>query len=294
MCGAARSARERRCGMDELSGKAALVTGAGSGIGRGIALALAREGVNVALADVEGDTAAAVAREVAALEVEAFGVRLDVTDEAAQRALAERVEAEWGGLHVVCLNAGVLSSELLSEATEADWQWTFGVNLFGVARGVRACLPALRRRAPEAHILITASVAGLRPNEAAPIGIYSASKHAVVAYADVLHDELAAEGIGVSALCPGGVRTKISVAGRNRPDDYGGPNDAAVFGGGGGSGLSRGMDAEEAGRIAVRGLKAGRRLVLTHPETRAQVAARHQRIMDEYDFLEAANAAETE
>ena len=115
----------------------------------------------------------------------------------------------------------------------------------------------------------------------------------MVAYADVLHDELAAEGIGVSALCPGGVQTKIGVAGRNRPDDYGGPNDAAVFGSGG-SGLSRGMDPEEAGRIAVRGIQAGRRLVLTHPETRAQVAARHQRIMDEYDFLEAANAAEAE
>ena len=274
--------------MDDLSGKTALVTGAGSGIGRGIALALAREGANVALADIEEGTAAAAAREVEALEVRALAAQLNVTDEAAQRALADRVEAEFGALHIICLNAGVLSAEPVSEATEADWQWTFGVNLFGVVRGVRACLPALRRQAPDAHILITASVAGLRPNEAVPIGVYSASKHAVLAYAEVLHDELATQGIGVSALCPGGVRTQIGVAGRNRPDDYGGPNDDIAFGQAG-SGLSSGMDPEEAGRIAVRGIKAGRRLVLTHPETREQVEARYARIMDDYDFLQAAS-----
>ena len=274
--------------MDDLSGKTALVTGAGSGIGRGIALALAREGANVALADIEEGTAAAAAREVEALEVRALAAQLDVTDEAAQRALAERVEAEFGALHIICLNAGVLSAEPVSEAAEADWQWTFGVNLFGVVRGVRACLPALRRQAPNAHILITASVAGLRPNEAVPIGVYSASKHAVLAYAEVLHDELATQGIGVSTLCPGGVRTQIGVAGRNRPDDYGGPNDDIAFGQAG-SGLSGGMDPEEAGRIAVRGIKAGRRLVLTHPETREQVEARYARIMDDYDFLQAAS-----
>lgn len=279
--------------MDNLSGKTALVTGAGSGIGRGIALALAAEGANVVLADIEEGAVAAAAREVEALEVRALAVRLDVTDESEQRALADRIEAEFGALHLICLNAGVLSSEPLSEAAESDWQWAFGVNVFGVARGVRACLPALRRQAPDAQILITVSVAGLRPNEAAPIGVYSASKHAALAYAEVLHNELAAEGIGVSALCPGGVRTKIGVAGRNRQEQYGGPNEDVSFGQTG-TGLSSGMDPEEAGRIAVRGLKAGRRLILTHPETRAQVEARYARIMDDYDYLETANAAETE
>ena len=277
--------------MDDFSGKTALVTGAGSGIGRGIALALAREGANVVLADIEQDAVAAAAREVEALEVRALAVQLDVTDESAQRNLAERIETEFGGLHLICLNAGVLSSEPVAEATEADWQWAFGVNVFGVARGVRACLPALRRQTPDAHILITVSVAGLRPNEAAPIGVYSASKHAALAYVEVLHNELAAESIGVSALCPGGVRTKIGVAGRNRHDQYGGPNDDISFGQTG-TGLSGGMDPEEAGRIAVRGIKAGRRLILTHPETRAQVEARYARIMDDYDFLENANASE--
>ena len=279
--------------MDNLSGKTALVTGAGSGIGRGIALALAAEGANIVLADIDHDAAVAAARDVKAHEVRTLAVDLDVTGELAQRALANRIEAEFGALHLICLNAGVLSSEPVGEATETDWQWAFGVNVFGVARGVRACLPALRRQAPDAHILITVSVAGLRPNEAAPIGVYSASKHAALAYAEVLHNELAAEGIGVSALCPGGVRTKIGVAGRNRHDEYGGPNDDVSFGQDG-TGLSGGMDPEEAGRIAVRGLKAGRRLILTHPETRAQVEARYARIMDDYDYLETANAADTE
>ena len=278
--------------MDNLSGKTALVTGAGSGIGRGIALALAAEGANIVLADIDHDAAVAAARDVKAHEVRTLAVDLDVTGELAQRALANRIEAEFGALHLICLNAGVLSSEPVGEAAETDWQWAFGVNVFGVARGVRACLPALRRQAPDAHILITVSVAGLRPNEAAPIGVYSASKHAALAYAEVLHNELAVEGIGVSALCPGGVRTKIGVAGRNRHDRYGGPNDDVSFGQDG-TGLSGGMDPEEAGRIAVRGLKAGRRLILTHPETRAQVEARYARIMDDYDYLETANAAET-
>ncbi len=271
--------------MDDLSGKVALVTGAGSGIGRGIALALAAEGAHVVLADIEAGTAAAAAREVEAREVRALGVQLDVADEAAQQALAERVEAEFGALHLLCLNAGVLGSGPVGEASEADWQWTFDVNLFGVVRGVRAFLPALRRQAPQAQILITASVAGLRVNEAAPIGVYCASKHAVLAYAEALHDELAVEGIGVSTLCPGGVRTKIGIAERNRPEQYGGPSGAMAFGDTG-TGLSPGIAAEQAGQIAVRGLKAGRRLVLTHPETRAQVEARYARIMADYDFLE--------
>ncbi len=275
--------------MDDLSGKVALVTGSGSGIGRGIALQLAREGANVVLADIEGGTASAVAREVEALEVRALAVQLDVSDQAAQEALVARIEEEFGALHIVCLNAGVLSSGPVSEATEADWQWTFGVNVFGVVRGVNAVLPALRRQAPDAHILITASVAGLRVNEAMPIGVYCSSKHAVLAYSEALHDELAAEGIGVSTLCPGGVRTQIGRAERNRPSEYGGPTDAVAFGDGG-TGLSSGIDPEDAGRIAVRGIKAGRRLVLTHPETREQVEARYARIMADYDYAETANA----
>lgn len=273
--------------MDDFSGRTALVTGAGSGIGRGIALALAAEGANLVLADIERDTAAAAAREAEALEVRALGVQLDVADQSAQGALAERIADEFGALHLLCLNAGVLCAQPVSEAAEADWQWTFGVNVFGVVRGVRAFLPLLRAQAPDAHILITASVAGLRPNEAVPIGVYSASKHAVLAYAETLHDELAAEGIGVSALCPGGVRTKIGRAERNRPDQYGGASAAVAFGESG-SGLSPGIEAEAAARIALRGIKAGRRLVLTHPETRPQVEARYARIMDDYDFLESA------
>ena len=273
----------------DLHGGAALITGGGSGIGRGIALACADEGMNVIVADIEADAAQAVADELAQKEVRSLAVQLDVSNRDALEALAERVYDEFGELRLLCNNAGVLTSRPLDQATRADWEWTFAVNLYGVVDGVDVFLPRLRAQEGPAHILITASVAGLRPNESIPVGVYSASKHACLAYAEVLHDELAPDGIGVSALCPGGVRTKIGVAERNRPESFGGPSLEPAFAGAD-TGAFIAMPPEEAGRIALRGVKANRRLILTHPDTRAEIEARYQRIMDDYDFLEAANA----
>lgn len=272
--------------MDDLQGRTALVTGGGGGIGRGIALACAAEGMNVAVADIERESAEAVAAEVARSEVQSLALALDVTDTDAIERAAAQVYDQFGELNLFCANAGVLTSQPLADATRADWEWTFAVNLYGVIDTIATFLPRLRTQSGPSHILITASVAGLRPNEAVPLGVYSASKHACVSYAEVLRDELAPEGIAVSALCPGGVRTRIGEAERNRQEDYGGPTDRLAFGRRG-TGLSQGMDPEQAGRIALRGVKANRRLILTHPETRAQVEARYQRILDDYDYLEA-------
>ena len=207
--------------MENLSGKVALVTGAGSGIGRGIALACADEGMHVILADVQEGTAQAVAAEVEAREVQALPVDLDVTDTVGYEWLAEQVYAEFGELNLLVNNAGVLTGGVVSEATQADWDWTFSVNMYGIVNGVQAFLPRMRAQDSEAHIVNTVSMAGLRLNEVIPLGVYSASKHAAFAYSESLRDELAAEGIGVSALCPGGVDTLIGEAGRNRPDQFG-------------------------------------------------------------------------
>ena len=284
--------------MDNLSGKVALVTGAGSGIGRGIALACADEGMHVILADVQEGTAQTVAAEVETREVRAMAVDLDVTDSVGYEWLAERVYAEFGELNLLINNAGVMTAGPVSQSTQADWDWTFQVNLFGVVNGVQTFLPRMRAQDGEAHIVNTVSMAGLRKtvarlssrmaglrlNEVIPLGVYSSSKHAAFAYSESLRDELAPEGIGVSALCPGGVDTLIGEAGRNRPDQYGGPRPGPEPGFSPGA-MSQQMDPEDVGRIVVRGVKANRWLIFSHPELRSHVERRYQRIMADFDFF---------
>ena len=269
--------------MDNLSGKVALITGAGSGIGRGIALACADEGMHVILADVQAGTAQAVAAEVEAKEVRALAVDLDVRSATTYESVAEQVYAEFGELNLLVNNAGVMTSGPVSQGTQADWDWTFSVNLFGVINGVQTLLPRMRAQAGDAHIVNTVSMAGLRLNEVVPLGVYSSSKHAAFVYSESLRDELAAEGIGVSALCPGGVDTLIGVAERNRPDEFGGPSDQPARGFSPGT-MSQQMDPEDVGRIVIRGVKANRWLIFSHPELRDQVERRYQRIMDDFDF----------
>lgn len=270
--------------MENLSGKVALVTGAGSGIGRGIALACADEGMHVILADVQEGTAQAVAAEVETREVQALPVDLDVTDTVTYEWLAEQVYAEFGELNLLVNNAGVMTAGPISQSTQTDWDWNFSVNLNGVVNGVQTFLPRMRSQDSEAHIVNTVSMAGLRLNEVIPLGVYSASKHAAFAYTESLRSELEAEGIGVSALCPGGVDTLIGEAGRNRPDQFGGPREGPEPGFSPGA-MSQQMDPEDVGRIVIKGVKANRWLIFSHPELRSHVERRYQRIMDDFDFF---------
>ena len=121
--------------MQDLRGKVAVVTGGGSGIGRGLALTFASEGMNVAIADVEVTAAEGVAEEVRAKGVLAIAGKVDVSDRGELAAFAERVYAEVGSCDLLCNNAGVLTFKRAQETTDADWDWTLGVNLFGVRAG---------------------------------------------------------------------------------------------------------------------------------------------------------------
>jgi NAD(P)-dependent dehydrogenase (short-subunit alcohol dehydrogenase family) len=207
--------------VQELKGKVAVVTGAASGIGRGLAERFAAEGMRVVLADVEEPALGDAERAITATGAEAIAVRTDVSDAAAVEALAQRTVERFGGVHVVCNNAGVGSSNSSWEEPLEDWNWVLGVNLHGVINGIRSFVPIMLRQGDEGHIVNTASVAGLLPG-AAPAS-YTASKYAVVGLTEMLHHELAlaSEGrIGASVLCPGLIATRIHEAGRNRP---GGP-----------------------------------------------------------------------
>ena len=202
--------------MEQLEGRTAVVTGGASGIGRALAEVCAREGMNLVLADLD-----ATALEEAASVLRAGGASVvtaptDVSQADSVRALAARAIDAFGGAHLICNNAGVFVGGTCWEAPLSDYEWVFGVNVWGVIHGIQAFLPILLEQG-EGHVLNTASMAGVT---ALPFcAPYVMSKHAVVSLSESLHLELAARGaaVGVSVLCPELVRTRIGDSDRNRP-----------------------------------------------------------------------------
>jgi len=205
--------------MELTRGKVAVVTGAGSGIGLALAHAFAREGLSLVLADVQDDALAAAAVDIAARGVEVLAVRTDVSKETEVNALAAAAIERFGAVHIVCNNAGVAGKGDPWAGPIAAWEWTMGVNFWGVVYGVRAFLPHLVASGG-GHIVNTASVAGLYPGFSPA---YDASKHAVVAITESLYNSMQAAmlPIGVSCLCPYWVRTGIIDADRNWPAELG-------------------------------------------------------------------------
>ncbi|MFM2073307.1 MAG: hypothetical protein RLZZ623_3571 [Actinomycetota bacterium] len=241
--------------MDIGSHTVAVVTGAGSGIGRGIAAALCGAGARVVIADIELDKAIAAASELP--DGRAIGVRCDVTDRADVERLADASWAQFGGVDVLVNNAGVFPPlAKVLDVLETDARWVLEVNLLGVWNGCVAFGRRFVEQGTPAHIVNVGSENSLGvPHTMA--GFYTASKHAVLGLSDVLRRELP-HHIGVSVLCPGMVATALSDASRNRPERFGGPvtsnRSAAV-----------GMDPDEVGRRTVEGIQRGDFYIVTHP-----------------------------
>ena len=194
-------------------GEVAVITGGASGIGRGTALAFARAGADIVLADIHADRLRATRDEIQHLGRRVLAVKCDVSRDEDVAELAERAEADMGPVGIVMNNAGVVLRGALEAISIADWQWCFGVNVFGVIRGIRAFLPRMIQRR-QGWIINTGSVAGLvaLTGEGAP---YVASKFAVVGLSEALALYCQPFGIGVSLLCPGGVRTNLAETGRS-------------------------------------------------------------------------------
>jgi NAD(P)-dependent dehydrogenase (short-subunit alcohol dehydrogenase family) len=203
--------------MERLHGRVAVVTGGASGIGRALAETFGREGMKVVLADVEPEALAKTACAIGDTGVEVLAVETDVTKQAEVDRLAEKTLAAFGGVHLVCNNAGVFAGGLCWSQPLADYQWVLGVNMWGVIHGVRTFVPIMLERGDEGHVVNTASMAALTANPYA--AAYHMSKHAVLALSEVLYHELRGIGakIGVSALCPEAVATHIDDCERNRP-----------------------------------------------------------------------------
>jgi NAD(P)-dependent dehydrogenase (short-subunit alcohol dehydrogenase family) len=200
------------------AGQVAVVTGAASGIGRGLAEGFLRRGLDVVAADIE-EGALAGAVDAMSSVGRVVGQVTDVRDPEALRRLASRTLDELGRVDVVCNNAGVVTPRLpVWEQPAEDWRWTLDVNLFGVVNGIRAFVPHLIAQG-SGHVVNTSSIAGLAPIPGGGNGAYTASKHAVVGLSETLVEELRTVGadVGVTVLCPGPVPSRIHSAERNRP-----------------------------------------------------------------------------
>jgi NAD(P)-dependent dehydrogenase (short-subunit alcohol dehydrogenase family) len=271
--------------MQDLTGKTALVTGAASGIGLGIAGALAEAGMRVVLADLRPDpleqARATVAKLGTAAGVRVIGVVTDVCDPASIAAAGRAAEDAFGNLHVLVNNAGVAMHGIpVEQATPETWSRVIDVNIMGVIHGIHALLPLIRRHGQGGHVVNTASISGFFVREGRNQGGYAMTKYAVVALSEALEQETKGSGIGVSVLCPGPVRTPFFASGTAS----GLAHAAAARPDGGFTGR---IEPAAVGARVVHAIRHDEFYVFTHTQERAVVQARHARIAAAFDRADA-------
>jgi NAD(P)-dependent dehydrogenase (short-subunit alcohol dehydrogenase family) len=272
--------------MQELSGKAAVVTGAASGIGFALAERFAAEGMRLVLADIEAPALESAHARLTAAGATALAVVTDVSVPEDVEALADKAYEAFGAVHVLCNNAGVAGEGAVPAAgiwarTVEDWQWILGVNLWGVVHGVHSFVSRMVASGEEGYVVNTASLAGVMPAN----NIYGVSKHAVVGLSEALFTQLKAARapIGVSVLCPGFVATNILDSARNRPARWAAPTAArAAPNERSRQMISGGLDPAQVAAAVLDGIRNERFYILAmQPEWSDRVAARlHERADD--------------
>ncbi len=202
--------------MKEFKGKVAVITGAASGIGYGLAERCAKEGMKVVLAGINENTLKKAEKEIQKSGATTLVVKTDVSKADDVKALAQKTLDAFGVVHLLFNNAGVGIFSTVWESTLADWEWALGVDLWGVIYGVHFFVPVMIKQGTKCHIVNTAGAAGLI---SPPYNPYAVAKHGVVVLSEMLFRELEQRGhnIGVSVLCPGFTKTKAMDAERNRP-----------------------------------------------------------------------------
>jgi len=271
--------------VKEFAGKTAVVTGAGSGMGKAFALRFAAEGMNVVIGDIQDDALAATVTEISGKGGTVRGLHTDVSRIADVSALADAAEESFGPVHLVCNNAGVEGylDGPVWEATDKDWEWTVSVNFWSAVNGVRVFVPRMLAHGQEAHVVNTCSMTSV----VQATNMYGITKHGVIALSEVLWKDLQDKGapIGVTALCPGTIATNLFRGSRNRPSeltDEGGNISASgqevrdhMHGV-----LSGGMPPGEVADKLVTKIRSGEGLyLLTDHEWDPQVVERHKAIM---------------
>ncbi len=276
--------------MTNIAGRVAIVTGGGSGIGKAIALELAREGAAVAVADIIADNAAKVAATIHAAGGKALAVHCDVIDRASIAAMKARVTAELGPVSMIFANAGATSFERLTDMSEDDADWIVHANFMGVLNCVMAFYPGMVA-AGSGHVFATASTAGLMPSWVPYHVPYSGAKLGIIGLMLNLVTEAAEHGVGVTVLCPGGVVSGMKEHNaKYRPARFGGPSEGEVK-------IPEGFfqhanlvfrPAEEVGRLVVAGVKANRPMLISDGAMRATFHETYVKLVDEaFDYVDA-------
>lgn len=263
----------------DLTGKAGVITGGGSGIGRAISLALADAGMDVVVADIDVAAAEETARGIVARGTRSLAVACDVTDAEDIRELADRAWEAMDGVDLIWNNAGVVTSNVLLDTPLEDLRWVLEVNAVGPFLGMVEFGRRFVEQGTPCRVVTTGSEHSFGvPNlMSAP---YTASKHAVLAFSDVLRRETP-DFVGVSVLCPGLVSTRLWEADRNRPVEFGEPDDLThemgkrLF--------EQGMPPDELAARAVAGIQRGDFLIVTHAHSRKFAAERCDEVLAAFD-----------
>jgi NAD(P)-dependent dehydrogenase (short-subunit alcohol dehydrogenase family) len=275
--------------MGEYSGRTAVITGAGSGLGAAMAEVFAAAGAKLALLDIDGERAEAKAAELRGRGVEAIAMRVDVADEASLAAAAQAVGERFGSCEVLCANVGVQQFGACDKLTAQDWSWVLSVNVLGVVNTVNAFLPLLRKGSGDRHIVLTSSSSYFVPG--VRLGAYITSKYAVTGYGEVLRLELADEGINVTLFFPAGMSSRhLESSKLARPAELGesvlNMEDIQVMV------ASRDMNEathvatpEHAVRNLLGELRDKRAFVISHGAYKSQVEARQKEVLESFDRM---------
>jgi NAD(P)-dependent dehydrogenase (short-subunit alcohol dehydrogenase family) len=262
--------------MKDFEKRVVVITGGGNGIGAALARAFAARKARLVLADIDPAAMAAVAEPLVARGAQVLCVRTDVGDLPSVQALADAAEERFGAVHVVCNNAGIALFGEMASASHADWEYTMRVNFWGVVHGVETFVPRMLLRGGEGHVVNTASMAGLVGMQW--LGIYCASKFAVVGLSESLRRELADRGIGVSVLCPMIVQTNINENSvKNRPAALRNPGSESLIVPAADAMAGSTIAPEEVARRVLRGIERNDLYILTHPEQRTFLRRRAAR-----------------
>jgi NAD(P)-dependent dehydrogenase (short-subunit alcohol dehydrogenase family) len=275
--------------MKDLTGKTAFVTGAASGIGLGIAAAFAQAGAKVMLCDIEEAALGRAVEELKHTNADVDGVRADVSLKGELKAVAEATIARYGKVHILVNNAGVGGGGPYGAWTDAAWDWTIGVNLMAVIWGIEIFGPLIDEHGEGGHIVSTASIAGLISRDSGP---YNVTKYGVVALSEGLRVELAPRGIGVSALCPGFIRTQIMGSWRNLPQRFAPAIDGApptdrfleqikMIG----ERVAQGIDPQYVGELVREGVENDWPYIFTDTEFEPLIEARFAMIKQGFDRI---------
>lgn len=279
--------------METFKDKVAVVTGAASGIGRALATQFAQERMSVVLADVEAEALESTVMGLRRQNFDVIAIQTDIRDQQSVDDLARQTFERFGAVHVLCNNAGVAGdidfigkrNQPLWEQSPELWDWTFGVNVSGVLYGIKAFVPQMLMHGEPAHVVNTASQAGLL--DGASAGIYGATKHAVVRISEALYFQLQEleSPVHASVLCPGIIRTRIFSSGRNRPDnawDAGERPDESIISTQieeGDDHFAHGLSPEHVAQQVLQAIRDEQFWILTHDVPLDRIRERTERII---------------